>query len=746
MAISKTIIRLAEEEALSSFTDLAAGIVTEADASLNQAALSAPSAEQRVLSGARAFLRDENRMFQSRMTEAYAGFLVRAMQTMHKDLRTGYRDISADTLTLIDDEVVTRQIEVDRLVQRLRDADPINLARLNLMIAQIHGEYEVRERENPFRPYLLARALHEALREMVADEARSKVLFDHLSTAMSNQLSLHYGAIHDVFEARGIHARLQPRPSDMSRAERDRLAWKKAADQMLGRVEAAAAGAGVLTPQARMLPALKNLAEHGSTPVGQSEDLQNLVWNVFNQPKAGRMSQQAQALEEAPRLPIDAQLMQMQKSILAQKTDGPQMTPLDLREQINEATAGTHDGVTVDLVALLFEFIVHDDSLPEAVRKELGRLQLPFLRAALAQPTLLHDAQHPARRLLDRIGTIAANIDVKAPEGEEVTREIVRTLEGVLAGFDSDVAVFADGEAALDAFIATRVRRNDSVASRCADALDAAEASAQRGDASAIVLKDLLAPLQVDPRLAVFLSDTWAMVLADAQADETHLALVSELVWSAQEKTGPDERAALMRMLPGLVPRVRAGLAMAGVPEELAKSALDGLVAVHMDVLGNRAVAPARMNLEALRTHFAVFPIRRASAMQAAAKPEPLRREGIEAALGAAGIPATIHAEPVHIITRPSHEAWLAWSRPGAGFEFMVEGKYVPIKLGAVTRLESAYIFMLDGQSQPIVYTQAALLTAMHATTLRTVEYAPLFDRAVESLMVGAQALAPPEK
>jgi hypothetical protein len=739
MPISKTIIRLAEEEALSSFTALAGGMIAEADASLNQLSQSASSADQRVLSAARAFLRDDARIFKMRMADAYGGYLARAMQTMHKDLRTGYRDISADTMTLIDDEVVTRQIEVDRLVQRLRDADPINLARLNLVIAQMHGDHEVRERENPFRPYLLARALHEALREMVADEARSKVLFDHLSTAMANQLSTHYGAIFDVFDSRGIHARLQPRPSDMSRAERDRLAWKRAAEQMLNRAET---GGGGATPQARMLPALQNLTLE-TAPAAQSEELQKLVWNVFNQPKAGRMSNQAAAEAEVRRSPLDAQLLQLQKATQGQAADAPQPAPLDVRNQFAETTAGTHDGVTVDLVALLFEFIVNDDSLPEAVRKELGRLHLPFLRAALAQPTLLHDAQHPARRLLDRIGTIAANIDVNSASGAEVTREIVSTLEGVLAGFDSDVAVFSDSEAALDAFVAARERGSDTVASRCADVLDAIETTAARGDACAQVLRELLIPLQADPRLAVFLADTWAMVLAAPGATDAHLELVSELVWSAQEKTDPADRAALMRMLPGLVPRVRAGLAMAGVPEVLAKSALDGLVEVHMDVMANRSASPARMDLDALRKHFAAFPARRDQVLKAADKPEPLGREGIEAALGAAGIAAAIHAEPVHIITRPSHAAWLAWSRPGAGFECLVDGKYVPIKLGAVTQLESAYIFMFEGQSQPIVYTQPALLTAMHATTLRTVEYAPLFDRAVESLMVGAQALAP---
>lgn len=738
MPITKTIIRLAEEQAVAGFSALADHIIGEADASINQAAMGA-SGDPRLYSGARGFLHDQGRQFELRLCDAYNGYLARAMQTMHKDLRTGYRDISADTLTLIEDDVVTRQIEVDRLVQRLRDADPVNLARLNLVIAQMHGDPSVRERENPFRPYLLARALHEALREMVPDEARAKLLFEHLSTALANQLPNYYGSIHDVFESRGVHARLQPRVSDMSRAERDRLAWKRAAEQMLGRTDTAAAPADV---QSRMLPKLQGLASYGQTQ-GQAEDLQQLVWNVFNQPKIGRQPDAAQQAGAA-RSAIDAQLMQLQQAAAAAPAAGTAMpSPLDMREQI-VATAGDHDAVTVDLVALLFEFIVNDDRMPEGVRKELGRMLMPFLRAALAQPTMLHDAQHPARRLLDRIGTIGINIEENTEAGAAVASEISRTVSSVVAGFDDDVAVFSQGELALDSFVAARERDGDEDAVRCADVLDAVESSAARSDASAHVLRDLLGPLEADARLVVFLVDTWSLVLAAPGASDAHLDLVPELVWSAQEKTAPEDRTALMRMLPGLVPRVRAGLALIGFPELAAKQALDQLVDVHMDVLGNRLPPSTtrRMNLEALRTHFSTFAHKRDAVIAAMPKNEAMTRAEIEAALAGARIPAIIHAEPEHIVARPSHTAWLAWARPGAGFEFMVEEKYVPIRLCAVTQRESAYVFLLEGESHPIIYTQAALLTSMHAAKLRTVEYAPLFDRAVESLMVGAQSLA----
>ncbi|MCA1481831.1 hypothetical protein, partial [Bradyrhizobium sp. NBAIM08] len=70
----------------------------------------------------------------------------------------------------------------------------ISLGRINLIIAQMHDEVEVRERENPFRPYLLARALHEGLRVIARDETTQKLLFDTMSLAMASQVPGFYSS------------------------------------------------------------------------------------------------------------------------------------------------------------------------------------------------------------------------------------------------------------------------------------------------------------------------------------------------------------------------------------------------------------------------------------------------------------------------------------------------------------------------------------------------------------------------
>ena len=150
----KPVIQLAKERALFRFSALAIRMLQDANTSITQLIITAGSAsEQKTISLSKEFLLMHGQEFLKRLNVSYFGYVERAMQTMYRDLRQGLHDVSADTLSLVDDDTVTRQIEVERRVLRLRDADQQSLGRLNLMIAQLHDEHDVRERENPFRPY-----------------------------------------------------------------------------------------------------------------------------------------------------------------------------------------------------------------------------------------------------------------------------------------------------------------------------------------------------------------------------------------------------------------------------------------------------------------------------------------------------------------------------------------------------------------------------------------------------------------
>lgn len=723
MQTLKRVLALALEEAQSGFGTLCKRMTDQADAALGESLRTAPAAEQRLAGACRLFLREQGGYLRARMERSYAALLARAMQTMHTDLRTGLHDFRADTLTLIDDEVVTRQIEVERLLLRLRDADELSLGHLNLIIAQMHGDSEVRERENPFRPYLLARALYDALYAMVQDEAQSKLLFDTLSQAMTAELGDFYTRLREVFESRGIRSRLLARPSVLTRREQERLAWQRAAT---GQADADQA----MRQRVARLDGLQQQMQPG-------QELQELVFGMFN-PSGIRRG--ARPAPDPLRLQLDGALRQLQREH-ANGGAAPH-APLALRERLANLPPGP-ERVTVELVGMLFEFILNDAILPQALRGQLCRLHVPFLRAVLQDQSVLQDAGHPVRRLLDRFGSAAACLGADAALSQPLHGEVQRLVQQLLQHYEHDAADFSEAALALDGFLAGLLRECDQQLRRCMPAFERAVQAAPRLALAADALRGRLETVKVDRRMVDFITGTWVQVMVHTQGRQPDYGkLLPELVWSAQEKVAPEERAALMKMLPELGRQLRAGLAAIGMPEAAAQAALDQLVSLHMDVLSNKlppATTP-RLGIAALRERFGGAGPEQPSAGAAGADALPGQGQ-FSAEFALHGIAATVASDPALAPVSPYDEEWLQWARAGNGFELLSDGSYLPLRLGAVAARNAGFLFTAPGQAAPLVYSRPALLAAMRDGSLRPLEYAPLFERAVESLMTGAESL-----
>ena len=767
MHIPKRIVRLAKDRALSSFSALAEQTVVEADTQATRAMSSASPLEIGNLNALRAFLRGEGRTLRTRMDRHFAGLLERAMQTMHVDLRTKGGDINYATLTLIDDDVVVRQIEVDRMVARLREAEPVALGRVNLTIALIHNDHEARERENPFRPYLLARALYEALRELMWEDVQSKLLYDALGQAMALRMPGFYAGILDVFESGGITARLVARPTAMSRAERERTAWQSAARHLLGGPDAGKPGGPGADPalhalQERLVPKLQRLRElHRGGDGGvaaRPDDLIDVVWNMFHQPKSARPAgRRLRPPVGAQRGELDTVLFSLQQEVAAGQ---PPPSPLALRDLVGEGDADPQQRRIMDVVALLFESIIHDDLLAQAMHTHLARLYVPFVRAALVEPDLLHDAHHPVRRLVDRLGSVGFGIGAAHPGFAALHAELASVVGAVLDLFDDDMDIFSDAENALDAYVATLLVQLDPRIGPVTEAVAEAVWASMRLTRAVAALSKALQPLQIDPRLADFILGTWARVLSHAGGSSASVELLPELLWSAQEKTTPEDRATMMRMLPGMVKKVREGMAEISLPEAPSKAAFDRLVSVHMDVLGNKQV-PARnhMTLDQFRDHFRDFSAAGDAFDTQSGVPGGARGAGgvpalsasaegwvgkfeLEAALLQRGLSVSLHARSAARLPQTSDADWLSLARPGARFEIKVEERYRSALLCAVRPDDTAYLFSIGEVDMQALYLKGPLLEALENSSIRPLEYAPLFDRAVESLMAGAESLA----
>jgi len=287
-----------------------------------------------------------------------------------------------------------------------------------------------------------------------------------------------------------------------------------------------------------------------------------------------------------------------------------------LREQGVAASLGEADTLTLDIVALLFDFILDDTAIAAPIKTLIGRLQIPYLKVALIDKDLFSKKSHPARRLLDAMAEAAVGLGATSPEHDALYGVIGNIVTRIVEDFDSDLNLFAGLLAEFQAYLA-----DDGIAAR-----RHAELSTQ-----SLRMRErvVLAKMEVDDAVRrrlervegrdfvhQFVLDYWRQLLiathveSGTESDAWHaqLQVVDDLLWSIEAKSTPDERKALTSLLPRLLKQLRAGMHELQMPAEAASRFLSMLASVHVvsvkraeeaslaeRLLTRRDVAPAEL-------------------------------------------------------------------------------------------------------------------------------------------------------
>ncbi|OYU73193.1 MAG: hypothetical protein CFE45_37990, partial [Burkholderiales bacterium PBB5] len=81
------------------------------------------------------------------------------------------------------------------------------------------------------------------------------------------------------------------------------------------------------------------------------------------------------------------------------------------KQALKQAASTPAERATIELVAMMFQSILTEDRIPAAMRVWFARLQMPVLRVAVSEPDFFATLDHPARRLIDRMGACVMGLD-----------------------------------------------------------------------------------------------------------------------------------------------------------------------------------------------------------------------------------------------------------------------------------------------------------------------------------------------
>ncbi len=551
---------------------------------------------------------------------------------------------SLGELTLVDDAAMEEEIVVNDLARKTRNRiDPEQLLGIRARFGHLLSKSEQVEDDtsNPLCPEAVFEALKMACAKLPGDFAVKRSLLNAFQPYVAAGITTVYADVNRNLISHHVLPRIRhqvKRAADIGVAANPALAASQAMNlaQLMGGTQGAVAAAAMTQSQLMNLGQLLPGAA-GQNPLAASGglDLSALLAGVMNGGAAraqvtrmladpSRYAMEA-ALSETPASPVLMTSLSALQSAAMPAAGGAFDFMSALGDQVR-AQSHPLDQLTIELVTMVFDYILDDKSVPETVKGEISRLQIVAVKAAILDRTFFARRQHPMRQLLDRIAEVAADPDIATEEGARFILELRAMVDYIVHKFTDDLAIFTAALDTLEQMVAeNREARQQELAPTTSELERKEEVEIAHATALAEIKRRMTRKTPAFVR--DFLYQWWTKTLVDAYMKErdgddswTHrLGAVDALVWSVSPlKTGEIQQ--LASMLPTLMRSLLRGMNAIEMPADARHGFFNQLMQAHTASIN---VAKAQTKGPAVPTAADVARVEEAQAEEAGPPEEP---------------------------------------------------------------------------------------------------------------------------
>lgn len=441
-----------------------------------------------------------------------------------------------------------------------------------------------------------------------------------------------------------------------------------------------------------------------------------------------------------------SQIQQNQpKAPLVQDASSP--SPTEVRESIrgglksdarNVEAIRQADEDVINLISMLFDFILDDDDLPTAMKALLGRLQIPLLKVAILDKTFFNAESHPARRLLNTLAKAGIGWSQRDPGGDALYAKIEEIVYHILNDFIDDISLFENLLNEFDAFYDQQQKREKALDKRTRDA---EEGRARADLARAMVQQTLnrrLTGRQLPPVAVKLLQEAWRNVLylgclregTESEAWKQAVKVVDALIWSVTPQPGAEWVTRLKNVSPKLLNSLKKGLAGVHYNELTTESLLRELAQVHLEMISGAETRTVMISESRTAPQPGSSTVVDAEKLSSAdnSKVQEVVLPIVEATPPPPAPDQALAADDPHMlmVERLNAGSWL---------EFIEDDKVERLKLVARIRSVDKLIFTNRRGIKAAEMTSQKLARALANKTVRVIEEGEVLDKALESVI-----------
>lgn len=661
------------------------------------------------------------------------------------DERPATRGSSAENLSLVDEKDLEETLAIAGMASKIEGRLSRSLFAINQRLAFINGGAAVESQDSPIGPAAIGEAFRLAMSDVQVRLQIKLITFKLFERFATTALKALYDDVNADLVGLGV---LPNGPQTVPAAGERRAMDNRSAD-----------GSGWNNEVERLPPGFGTVPTRGNIElsVEMFDSLRNLLAqrrSTVREPSALDVSE---SLADTHELLRSLSFLQQQFNArsASHSMDTAEASSLirqvkqNLIDQIScqrgadarPRAVSSADEDTIDLVGMLFEFILSDRNLPSQFQAILGRLQIPYLKVAVLDKHLFAQAAHPARRLLDTLARAGLSWSEEADPGNRLLDKASTVVERILTEFVDDLEIFDSERADFEHFMNLYRKRSDVAEQRAAETARGREKlSAARRLAADEMLKRIDGR-QLPPIVLEILSRPWANYLVltllrngeDSSEWRNGLRFADELVWSTLPKKTSRDGKRLQRLLPQLETALRHGLSTIASHDDDVHRTLDDLSSFYLAALAGVPVALKSVRDVVGKSASGTAENDGAGGETSVDAPVPspveeaIRSVDRDAAANALA-PAMAEDDPFLIQARGF--------RSGAWFEFKLpEDDFERAKLSWISPFTSNFLFVNRRGLKVCERAVEELARELREGRTILLEQAPLFDRALGAMV-----------
>ena len=235
-----------------------------------------------------------------------------------------------------------------------------------------------------------------------------------------------------------------------------------------------------------------------------------------------------------------------------------------------EPTLKQLDEDLINLVSMLFEFILEDYNLAAPIQVLISRLQIPILKVVIKDSSFFNVNKHPARKLLNSLARAGIGWSENHNTHQDALyQKIQQTVHSILDNFDGDIQLFEKLNKEFEDFMIKEEKKSKIVEQRTKESEKGLLKSKQAQKAvDAFFTKIFCNTEDALPEIVIdTLKQGWSrvMFLAFLKDDQEHqwlktCQIAQDLVWCLQPIHSQKDRQHWIVTAPKLLKELKSGL------------------------------------------------------------------------------------------------------------------------------------------------------------------------------------------